>query len=149
MLSMPLALGTTLATIPSARSYLRADAAQIAAWRDAPRRDGRAGFPDRPGVGRQSPARRPRWRRLTAGAPWPPDRLAPLFDLPGLQVLQPAKDGPPAAQAHFPLVDFMAEMGDFADTAALIANLDLVISVDTAVVHLAAALGTPVWMRIA
>jgi ADP-heptose:LPS heptosyltransferase len=40
----------------------------------------------------------------------------------------------------------MPEMADFADTAALVANLDLVISVDTAVAHLAAALGKPVWL---
>jgi ADP-heptose:LPS heptosyltransferase len=40
----------------------------------------------------------------------------------------------------------MGEMTDFADTAALIANLDLVISVDTAVAHLAASLGKPVWL---
>ena len=40
----------------------------------------------------------------------------------------------------------MGEMEDFADTAALVANLDLVISVDTAVAHLAAALGKPVWL---
>jgi ADP-heptose:LPS heptosyltransferase len=40
----------------------------------------------------------------------------------------------------------MADCGDFADTAALVANLDLVISVDTAMVHLAGALGKPVWV---
>jgi hypothetical protein len=54
-------------------------------------------------------------------------------------------DGP-AAPVHFPLIDFMDEMEDFADTAALIANLDLIISVDTAVAHLPAALGKPVWL---
>jgi ADP-heptose:LPS heptosyltransferase len=41
------------------------------------------------------------------------------------------------------LTDFMGEMGDFADTAALVANLDLIVSVDTSVVHLAGALGSP------
>ena len=44
------------------------------------------------------------------------------------------------------LHDFTADLHDFADTAALIANLDLVIGVDTAVVHLAGALGKPVWL---
>jgi ADP-heptose:LPS heptosyltransferase len=44
------------------------------------------------------------------------------------------------------LFDPMAEMEDFADTAALVARLDLVIAVDTAVAHLAGALGRPVWL---
>ncbi len=61
----------------------------------------------------------------------PVDRLAPLFEIPGLHVFSLQKDGP-AAPKHLPLTDHMDEMDDFADTAALIANLDLVISVDTA-----------------
>ena len=43
------------------------------------------------------------------------------------------------------LIDWTQEMAEFADSAALVANLDLVISVDTAVVHLAGAMGKPVW----
>ena len=50
------------------------------------------------------------------------------------------------ARHGLPLVDMTASLRDFADTAALIENLDLVITVDTSVVHVAAALGKPVWM---
>jgi ADP-heptose:LPS heptosyltransferase len=46
------------------------------------------------------------------------------------------------------LCDLTAELADFADTAALIAGLDLVITVDTSVAHLAAALGKPVWLML-
>jgi hypothetical protein len=74
-----------------------------------------------------------------------PERLAPLFDVPGLRFFSLQKGGPPAPDA-FPLTNLMDGMEDFADTAALVANLDLVVSVDTAVVHLAAALGKPVWL---
>jgi ADP-heptose:LPS heptosyltransferase len=53
----------------------------------------------------------------------------------------------PALQASA-LCDLTAELADFADTAALIAALDLVIAVDTSVAHLAAALGKPVWLML-
>jgi tetratricopeptide (TPR) repeat protein len=144
MLSMPLAFNTTLATIPVQHSYLNADEAQIAAWR------ARLATPTRPdlrvglawaGSARNTPALAAVDRRRSISR----DRLAPLVALPGLQFFSLQKEGP-MAPADFPLIDFMCEMTDFADTAALIANLDLVISVDTAVAHLAAALGKPVWL---
>ena len=46
------------------------------------------------------------------------------------------------------MIDWSGELHDFADTAALMCNLDLVISVDTAGAHLAGALGLPVWMML-
>jgi tetratricopeptide (TPR) repeat protein len=145
MLSLPLALGTTVDTIPGTTPYLRADPTQVARWRARlPASDG--GRAPRIGLvwaGRSRDSRSlatvDRRRSL------PPGRLAPLFNVPGLRFYSLQKDDA-AAPHDFPLVDFMHEMEDFADTAALIANLDLVISVDTAVAHLAAAMGKPVWL---
>ena len=145
MLSLPLALRTTPTTIPGSVPYLHADAVQAAAWRtrlDAPARRGpriglawagnpRKHLPGTAAIGRQ---------RSIA-----PDQLTPLLALPGLHFVSLQKDGvaPPAGA---PLTDFMGEIGDFADTAALIANLDLIVSIDTSVAHLAGALGKPVWL---
>lgn len=145
MLSLPLALGTTLATIPSAASYLRPDQAQIAAWRT--RLDAMVGMRLRIGL---AWAGNPRDHSRDLAAvdrrrSLAPVRLAPLFERSGARFFSLQKDGAKAPE-HFPLIDVMGEMDDFADTAALIANLDLIISVDTAVVHLAAALGKPVWL---
>jgi hypothetical protein len=77
--------------------------------------------------------------------------LAPLAKFPAtffsLQI------GPSANQARTPptgmaLVDLTSEITDFADTAAIMNSLDLIISVDTAVVHLAGALGRPCWILV-
>jgi ADP-heptose:LPS heptosyltransferase len=75
--------------------------------------------------------------------------LCPLAQVSGVRFFSLQK-GEAATEARTPppgmeLVDWMQDMKDFADTAALIANLDLVIAVDTAVAHLAGALATPVW----
>ena len=148
MMSLPLAFGTTVATIPSAVPYLYADPEQSAAWRK-----------------RLAPLPGRKIGLVWAGSPRPEDpnahavdqrrsmtlqHFAPLAMVPGLCLISLQK-GLPAAQARTPpagmvLHDWTEELDDFADTAALIEALDLVISVDTSVVHLAGALGKPVWV---
>jgi tetratricopeptide (TPR) repeat protein len=81
----------------------------------------------------------------------PAGRLLPLLRIPGttfytLQVK--SNDGRPQPLLHAGLVDLTAAITDFADTAALISELDLVITVDTAVAHLAGALGLRVWLLL-
>jgi Flp pilus assembly protein TadD len=76
--------------------------------------------------------------------------LAPLAAVPGVSFVSLQKDAP-AAQAKAPpagmaLLDLADDLTDFVETAAVVANLDLVISVDTAVAHLAGAVGAPVWL---
>jgi tetratricopeptide (TPR) repeat protein len=145
MMSLPRLFGTTVATIPGKTPYLRADEGAAALWRQRlsmiagqGRRIGLV-WAGNPKTHCPDLASRERRRSIS------PEFLAPLFKTRGLKFFSLQKDGP-AAPAEFPLIDLMQEMEDFADTAALIANLDLVISVDTAVAHLAAAIGKPVWL---
>jgi len=73
----------------------------------------------------------------------PFDCLAPLLALPGVTFFSLQKD---RGAEHPALADLMMECGDFLDTAGLIQQLDLIISVDTAMAHLAGALARPVWL---
>jgi tetratricopeptide (TPR) repeat protein len=145
MLSLPRALGTTLETIPGATPYLRADEGAESDLRirlaSVAGQDLRVGLVWAGNPHEFSPILAAIDKRRSIS----PDRLAPLLEIPGLRFFSLQKDGP-LVPADFTLIDLMGEMGDLADTAALIANLDLVISVDTAVAHLAAALGKPIWL---
>lgn len=78
--------------------------------------------------------------------------FAPLAAIPGVTLVSIQK-GPPAAQAEAPpagmtLVNLSPEIADFADTAAILSRLDLLLTVDTSVAHLAGALGRPVWVLV-
>ncbi len=141
MLSLPLAFGTTLGSVPAHTPYLRADAAQVARWDSALGPALRVGLVWAGNPRRQSAALAAVDRRRSIA----PERLAPVFAVPGVQFVSLQKDGP-AVPDPAGLFDAMAEMADFADTAALVAALDVVIAVDTAVAHLAGALGKPVWL---
>jgi Flp pilus assembly protein TadD len=141
-MSLPLACGTTVATIPARPRYLHADPAASRHWADR-LADGPPG--PRIGLVWAGMARpgAPLMEAVNRRRSMAPERLAPLLAIPGLHFVSLQKDRP---KSDLPLTDFMDEMTDFADTAALIDNLDLVISVDSAVLHLAGALGKPVWM---
>ncbi|MBR0776087.1 tetratricopeptide repeat protein [Bradyrhizobium diazoefficiens] len=139
LLSLPRALGITLETIPQ-EPYLRADPERVAAWRQRVRQlDGlRVGFA---WAGNQTMVGD---RRRSI----PLERFSQLADISGVSFVSLQK-GSAASQSLPPglsLHDWTDDLHDFGDTAALIEALDLVISVDTAVVHLAGALGRPVWL---
>jgi tetratricopeptide (TPR) repeat protein len=145
LLSLPLALGTTLDTLPAPRRYI-----------DVP------------------PAYRRRWRgslgghaKIKIGLAWsgriqaqenramPVSALAPLFALDGVDwlVLQPnlSEDDKRALDTLARTVSihrFDTRIEDFADTAAIVDRLDAIVSIDTSIAHLAGALGKPLWLML-
>jgi Glycosyltransferase family 9 (heptosyltransferase) len=147
IMSLPRAFGTTLETIPAAVPYFAADPAAVARWRQ---RLGERG-PLRVGLVWSSGIRHYERSIFYAGVAKSMTlaQFAPLGEVRDV-VFYSLQKGEPAREAARPppgmrLVDVADELGDFADTAALIEALDLVISVDTAAVHAAGALGRPVW----
>lgn len=145
LLSLPLAFGTTPDTIPSPAGYLHADAALRHRWRE------RLGADPRPRIGLMwSGGHNPRMRNRSL----PLEAWAPLFGLPArfvsLHKEVRASDAAALARllAEDALLHFGDEQQDLADAAAITAELDLVISVDTSIAHLAGALGKPVWVLL-
>ena len=147
-MSLPRVLGITLDDLPGRIPYLKADPAAVERWS---RRLAGTGSGLRVGiVWAGNPAHANDRRRSIAL-----ERLAPLFDVPNvrfysLQVGERAGDLArlPGAQARNRVVDLAPELRNFAETAAVLAHLDLVIAVDTSVVHLAGALGRSCWMLL-
>ena len=145
--SLPRAFGTTPQTIPAPIPYIQADPRRAAIWaRRLPIAPLRIGLiwagQARPGL--------PGFRILDGRRSVALADFAPLAGMPGTAFVS-LQFGPEAAQTLTPppgmrLYDGMDLVRDFDDTAAIIANLDLVISVDTAVAHLAGAMGKPVWL---
>jgi len=141
MMSLPLVFGTELDTVPTGIPYLSADPDDAAKWQARLAELGpglRIGLVWAGNARRHSTDLNATDRRRSMA----PETLAPLAEIDGVHLISLQKDG----AAPFAVQDWMAECGDFADTAALIAGLDLVIGVDTAVIHLAGALGKPVWL---
>jgi len=143
LLSLPLALKTTLATIPSATGYLRADRAQVARWRE------RLGARDRPRIGlvwSGNPRQGNDHNRSIRLGDWI-DHLPSEFQYVCLQKDIRTSDEEVLAANPW-IARFDAELRDFSDTAALVECLDLVVSVCTSVAHLSGALGRPTWVLL-
>jgi len=143
LLSCPLRFGTTVETIPSPGPYIAASPQRVA---QLTQRLGGQGS------------------RLHVGLVWcgrsmpypnrscPLRQCAALFEVPGVQFHSLQRDDGRAelasAPANWRIVDHGDALNDFSDTAALIAHLDLVITIDSAVAHLAGAMGKPVWVML-
>lgn len=125
--------------LPETVPYLHADPALRATWRE--RLGGSQGF--RVGLAWSGNPMNPLNRTRSLDF----DRLLPLLRVAGCEFFSLQVDGliPSQRLAEVGVTDLTTHLHDFAETAALMAELDLVISVDTAIVHLAGALGRPVW----
>lgn len=140
LMSLPGIFGTTIETVPTDIPYLAVPAGAVADPRLADGDGLAVGF-----AWAGSPTHREDRNRSVE-----PGRFEPLFSVPGVRFfsLQVGGAGPgfEALPAAGNVIDLGAGLRDFADTAAAVAALDLVIAVDTAVVHLAGALGRPAWV---
>ncbi len=147
MMSLPLALGTTLETCPATVPYLHAEPEKVAKWRA---RIGSEGF--RIGICWQGNKQ----AEVDAGRSFPLRHFENLAKIPNVRLISLQKndgveqlaDLPPGMTVETLGDDFDAGPDAFVDTAAAMECLDLVITSDTAVAHLAGALGRPAWIAL-
>ncbi len=145
VLGLAAAMGVTPETMPGAAPYLSTDEATDGRWRGTFRAvAGRFNV----GISWQGNPRQAHDARRSFRL----GHLAPLAAVPGVSLisLQKGHGCEQLADAGFPIVDlgFEYQVGDWLDTAAIVDQLDLVISPDTAICHLAGALGKPVWTAL-
>jgi tetratricopeptide (TPR) repeat protein len=146
LMSLPLAFGTTLASIPAGDPYLFAQPPRVALWRQ---RLGDTGF--RIGIAWQGSR-----NRIDVGRSVPLEMFTRLAAIPGARLISLQKGDAVEqlrAESRALPVEVLAEGFDsgpqaFLDSAAVMANLDLVITCDTALAHLAGALGRPIWVAL-
>jgi len=148
LMSLPAAFHTTLETIPAEIPYLSADPGLVAHWRQE--LTGIRGF--RVGIAWQGSPRHA-WDRLRSTAL---EQFEPLAGVDGVRLISLQK-GPGSEQlqalgSRLPVVDlgnrFDESAGPFMDTAAVLANLDLLVCADTALAHLAGAMGLRAWVAL-
>ena|SRR5450830_85736 len=150
LMSLPYALKTNcIEDIPAFPSYLHAEPADQINWAErlntlaGNTTDLRVGF-----VWAGNPEHGSDRRRSI-----PLETFSTIFQTPGIQFFSLQKGDPvnelSKFPADFPIHNIGEQFKDFADTAAAMANLDLIISVDTSVVHLAGAIGAPTWTLLA
>lgn len=143
LMSVPLAFKTTVTSVPQPQAYLAGDAAKVAEWRV------RLGKSARPRVGLV-------WRGTAARAN-DDRRSLPLASLlpylpQGIDYVSLQKHLDPIdvtiLDGNARIANYADQLHDFSDTAALCACMDLVVSIDTSVAHLSAALGKPTWILL-
>ncbi|MFQ3573348.1 MAG: tetratricopeptide repeat protein, partial [Thermodesulfovibrionales bacterium] len=141
LMSLPCIFQTDLGSIPSELPYIRPDERYVDKWRDLIGCDGGfkvgivwAGKPEH---------KYTRMRSVRLGV------FEPIFDIKGISFFSIQKgEASKDAEKYDFIRDYTAEISDFSDTAGLIQNLDLIISIDTSVAHLAGALAKPVWILL-
>ncbi|CCE08535.1 conserved hypothetical protein [Bradyrhizobium sp. STM 3843] len=145
LIGLPRVFGTTLDTIPADIPYLHPDVTKLAHWQRI--------LGDEPSlkvgvVWAGNPRHKGDRLRSLAAAQLLPHLLVPGVKLYSLQKDLRATDAPAVTATGATMIDLAPQLDDFSDTAAAVAALDLVITVDTSVAHLAGALGRPVWLLL-